>query len=169
MLSFDIRETASKAARVEGALPLDDPVWGEEDIRPAEPLRVEGRLSSAGGGRFYLHGGMSAPAQLDCRRCLTEVRVEVREEIQAVFAPLGDEEASDPDVFTFDPHARDLDLRPALRELWLLAAPGYALCDEACKGLCPTCGKNLNEGACDCPPVPDSRWDALRPPARSSG
>jgi uncharacterized protein len=169
MLSFDIRETTSKAARVDGALAPDDPVWEEEDIRPSEPLEVHGRLSAAGAGRFYLHGHMAAASRMECRRCLLDVRVQVREELQAVFAPIGDEEASDPDVFTYDPHARELDLRPALRELWLLAAPGYALCDEACKGLCPTCGKNLNEGACDCPPVRDSRWGALRPPASSSG
>lgn len=162
MLSYDIRQTSSKAARVEGSLAGDDPVWESEDTRPAAPIRVEGRLSPAGAGRFYLHGWMSAPVEMECRRCLTSVRAEVEEEFQTVFAPEGDEEAVDPDVFIYDPAARELDLRPALRELWLLSVPRYVLCDEACKGLCPTCGKNLNEGQCDCPAVRDSRWDALR-------
>ena len=47
-------------------------------------------------------------------------------------------------------------------EQWLLDVPGYALCREDCKGLCPTCGADLNEGECECPPAADSRWDALR-------
>lgn len=167
MLSFDIRQTSSRAARVEGVLAVDDPIWEEDDLRPAEPLQVEGRLSPAGADRFYLSGRMSAPAQMECRRCLTDVRVEVNEEFQALFAPAGDEEANDPDVFMYDPNAHELDLRPALRELWLISVPRFVVCDEACKGLCPTCGRNLNSGPCDCPPVRDSRWDALRSPAPS--
>jgi uncharacterized protein len=168
MLSFDIRQTSFKAARVEGALPADDPVWEEEDVRPADSLQVEARLSPAGAERFYLNGRMRGSVALECRRCLIDVRADVNEEFQALFAPVGDEGADDPDVFTYDPNAWELDLRPALRELWLIAVPGYVVCDEACRGLCPTCGRNLNEGPCDCPPVRDSRWDALRPPAPSS-
>jgi uncharacterized protein len=37
------------------------------------------------------------------------------------------------------------------------------LCDDACKGLCPQCGRNLNEGTCDCQPdTSDDRFSALR-------
>lgn len=28
--------------------------------------------------------------------------------------------------------------------------PSKHLCKKDCQGVCPTCGKNLNEGACDC-------------------
>lgn len=169
MLSFDIRATSSKAAQVEGSISPEDPVWEEGDILPTEPLQVRARLSAAGGGRFYLSGSMSAPLEMECRRCLTSVRAEVDEPIQSVFAPVGDEDASDPDVFTFDANARELDLRPALRELWLLAVPRFVLCQEACKGLCPRCGKDLNAGDCGCPAMQegDSRWDALRDAAKS--
>ena len=38
-----------------------------------------------------------------------------------------------------------------LREQVLLALPMKALCRVDCKGLCPTCGINLNSGTCDCP------------------
>lgn len=169
MLSFDIRATTSKATHVEGAVSPDDPIWEEDDPQPAEPLRVEGRLSPAGAGRFYLTGRMRAPVEMACRRCLTEVRANVEEEIQALFAPIGDEDTSDPDVFVYDPNVRDLDLRPALRELWLLAVPRFVLCQEACKGLCPRCGRDLNTGDCDCRAQIDSRWEALRAPVKSQG
>ena len=36
------------------------------------------------------------------------------------------------------------------------------LCREDCKGLCFRCGKNLNEGPCDCKSEPDSRFAVLQ-------
>jgi uncharacterized protein len=55
-----------------------------------------------------------------------------------------------------------LDLRPSIRENWLLTVPAYVQCREDCKGLCPTCGTNLNESTCNCTVTKsDSRWDAL--------
>jgi uncharacterized protein len=54
-------------------------------------------------------------------------------------------------------------LEEALREQVLLALPLKAVCREDCKGLCPHCGKNLNEGQCSCAePVDDLRWSALK-------
>jgi uncharacterized protein len=43
-----------------------------------------------------------------------------------------------------------LDLAPLLRAEVLMAAGDKALCREDCKGLCPTCGTNLNKSTCDC-------------------
>lgn len=164
MLSFDIRSLESKAAQVDGSLSPDDPVWEEGDARPAKPVEVSGRLSSANEGRFYFSGRLKGEVVLPCRRCLEDVTVEVDDEIHLIFAENGADEADDPDVFTYDPNARELDLRPAVRENWLLVAPAYVECSEDCKGLCATCGHNLNEGACGCAPVNrDTRWDALLP------
>jgi len=44
-----------------------------------------------------------------------------------------------------------IDLAPMLREHIILAAPMQPLCRENCAGLCPRCGKDLNEGPCQCP------------------
>lgn len=56
-----------------------------------------------------------------------------------------------------------LDLDGLLREDILLELPGKFLCREDCKGLCPECGKNLNEGPCGCGRREmDPRWEALR-------
>jgi len=43
------------------------------------------------------------------------------------------------------------DLTELLRQSILLALPMRPLCSEECKGLCPHCGANLNEGPCGCP------------------
>jgi uncharacterized protein len=62
-----------------------------------------------------------------------------------------------------DGHA--LDLREEVREVVLLEVPWHPLCRSDCRGLCPRCGKNLNEGDCSCPPPrAPSPWDALLHP-----
>jgi uncharacterized protein len=163
MLSFDIRSLEYEAAHVEGRLAPDDPVWEAGDVRPSKPLNVEGRLSAAGPSRFYFSGRMSGEKELPCRRCLTEVGVSVDEELHFIFSAEGDDAMDDPDVYAIDPNAVSLDLRPAVRESWLLAAPAFALCLEDCRGLCANCGTDLNTGSCDCvPAAAASHWDALR-------
>jgi len=164
MLSFDIRALESVAAQIDDDLPADDPIWTETDTRPLDAVHVEGRLSSAGSGRFYLSGRLSGTVRLECRKCLTEVTQDVSEETHFLFSPAGDTTTEDdPDVFAYDPGARQIDVRPAVREGWLLSVPAFVECRADCKGLCPTCGTDLNEGPCDCEPATtDARWDSLR-------
>jgi uncharacterized protein len=162
MLSFDIRSLASRAVQVDGALAADDPVWREEDPRPSRPVHVVGRLSAAGVGRYYFSGHLDGEVAGECRRCLTDVTTSIDEDVQLLFVEADTEGADDPDVFVVDARAHELDLRPALREAWLLAVPALVQCRDDCKGLCPTCGTDLNAEACDCASASDSRWDALR-------
>ncbi len=57
---------------------------------------------------------------------------------------------------------RDVDVTPDLREAVLLNLPANPLCSDLCKGLCPRCGRNLNEELCECRPSSDGgRWGAL--------
>jgi uncharacterized protein len=51
-----------------------------------------------------------------------------------------------------------IDLTHLIMEQFQLALPMKALCMEACKGLCPQCGTNLNTGACDC----NVKWEDPR-------
>lgn len=162
MLSFDRSSLETKAARVDGRLAADDPVWQAGDLRPAGDIAVTGRLSSAGEDRFYFSGRLAGEADEECRRCLTPTRVSVTEELHLLFADANDEESDESDVYLLEPRATTVDLRPALREQWLLAVPGFALCREDCKGLCPKCGADLNLGPCHCEPAIDPRWAALR-------
>jgi len=162
MLSFDIRSLEAKATQVDGSVAPDDSIWEEGDALPAAPIDVTGRLSSAGEGRFYFSGHLKGSATLPCRKCLEEVSVPAGEEVHLIFAETGADEAEDPDVFLYEPGARALDLRAAVRETWLLTAPAFVECRENCRGLCVSCGTNLNESVCNCAPTKtDNRWDAL--------
>jgi uncharacterized protein len=168
MLSFDIRSLATKAVQVDGDLPADDAVWEEGDRRPTTGVHVRGRLSSAGPDRFYFSGHLTGEVAAECRRCLTELVIPVESDVHLIYVEADEEEAADPDEYLIDPRALDLDMRPAVREEWLLAVPAFAQCREDCKGLCPTCGADLNAGACECAPATDSRWEALRRTRNSS-
>lgn len=162
MLLFDKRSVETRAAVVDDTLAADDVVWQEGDPLPVAPLQVTGRLSSAGSGRFYWHGEVAGDVVMPCRRCLTDATVHVEDESHVIFAEAGSDEADDPDVQVLDERSLQIDLRPTVREQWLLNVPSYVVCREDCKGLCPTCGKDLNEGPCACPESRDARWDALR-------
>jgi uncharacterized metal-binding protein YceD (DUF177 family) len=67
----------------------------------------------------------------------------------------------EPGCFTIDEN-NILDLTEAVRQYALLATPMKPLCHQDCSGLCPTCGGNLNQASCNCPPRPaDLRWSEL--------
>jgi uncharacterized protein len=152
MLSFPTRALAVGAVQVNGDLDPDDKVWIEGDLRPAGAVRVTGRLSAAGAGRFYFSGKFVGSALGECRRCLVEVKSEIGSDSHLLFADAEAEVESDadPDVFPLSAgrSGSEVDLRPALREQWLLEVPAFVLCRPDCKGLCPTCGLNLNQGVC---------------------
>jgi uncharacterized protein len=163
MLCFDIRSLEARAESVDGVLDTSDPVWEADDTRPAGVgVHVTGRLSAAGHGRFYLSGRLEGAAVTECRRCLSDVTVAVSEDVHMLFAESGLDDADEQDVFPIPAGARELDLRPAVREEWLLAVPAFALCRDDCRGFCATCGADRNAGACPCAPSTDPRWAGLR-------
>jgi uncharacterized protein len=59
-------------------------------------------------------------------------------------------EVEDDDLGTSYYRDDQIDLNELLREQFYLALPMKPLCDEACQGLCPQCGTNLNTGSCNC-------------------
>ena len=130
MLSFDLRSLESHAVVVNDDLSADDPIWERADVKPEGSVHVSGRLSAAGAGRFYWHGRIEGDVVLECNRCLSEARAHVKDEAHVIFAEVGSEETDDPDVYPLDPKAQEIDLRPVIREEWLLVAPTYALCRE---------------------------------------
>lgn len=150
MLSFAIRTLSQGAIQVDADLPPDDEVWMEGDTLPVSGVHVTGRLSGAGTGRYYFSGTFRGTAAGECRRCLTAVSYDVSGELQLLFADVDDENADEPDVYPIAELGTMLDLRPAVREQWLLDAAQLPLCRPDCKGLCPTCGAELNAGPCAC-------------------
>ena len=115
------------------------------------PVAVSGRLMETAPGSYYWDGRVAASLELRCRRCLTRVPVVLDQRIRALFTE--DDEAGDPAAYIIPHRAAQLDLRDAVREELLLAVPGYPVCRPDCRGICPQCGKDLNEGPCESRPV----------------
>lgn len=158
MLSFPTQTVSAGAVQVNGTLDPDDKVWLEGDQRPTGPgIRVTGRVSAAGAGRFYFSGAFAGHATQECRRCLGEVDLDVAADAHVLFADGEHVDADDPDVYPLmqGRTGTEVDLRAALREGWLLEIPAFVLCRPDCRGLCPTCGANLNLGACKCARKPE--------------
>jgi uncharacterized protein len=70
--------------------------------------------------------------------------------------------------FTVDEH-HVIDLTEAIRQYAEMKMPMKPLCRDDCAGICPSCGRNRNEGDCDCRRrETDPRWAVLLE-ARAAG
>jgi len=52
--------------------------------------------------------------------------------------------------YSLDNEEQHIDLTKDIREEIILGYPLKFLCKDDCLGLCAECGKNLNEGSCQC-------------------
>ena len=116
-----------------------------------------------------LRGRLSTGLELQCARCLEPVKQDVEREFELLYRPLGADAGRDELSVTAAEaeigyyQGDGILLEDVLREQVLLALPLKVTCREDCKGLCPHCGKNLNEEQCSCNvPMEDPRWAALK-------
>lgn len=112
-----------------------------ELARVEEPITAEVRLESLP-HEILARGTVTFTATLSCNRCLTEWVHEDRASFAQLFAPEPDEDGR---AITRDGH---IDLEPVLRDEVGLALPLVPLCKGDCRGLCPTCGTDLNTAPC---------------------
>lgn len=112
-------------------------------------------------------GDLHVEVTLSCARCLAPVRVPLDVPLEEVYTPTLDiltgkpvEPEEEDRALWIDAH-HILDLTEVLRQNVLVSIPMQVLCKPDCRGLCPICGSNLNEGPCACQPEVDPRWAAL--------
>ena len=115
--------------------------------------------------------------ELTCSRCLTQFATPVRFKIEEEFHPTIDimtgarlPQTDDTDEATQIDIHHLLDLREIIRQDLTLALPLVPLCRTNCKGLCPNCGKNWNDGDCECDEQElDPRFAVLKQLLESDG
>jgi uncharacterized protein len=127
-------------------------------------VRVEAEVAKTD-GELHLQGEVETDLQCTCDRCLNAFTAHLHPTF-VVHYVFRDEDAArfDPaETQIIPPGTPAIDIGDDVRQVVQMAVPLKLLCKDTCKGLCPQCGKNLNEGACECRPGPsDPRWDALR-------
>ncbi|HEX2077876.1 MAG TPA: DUF177 domain-containing protein [Longimicrobium sp.] len=163
MLKVSLAALDRGEVRVREQVPPDDPMWEGAAVELAAPLEVDLTARSVGDG-VLARGRLRTTVRLACRRCLASVEQPVDESVDMLFDTLGpDEEEAEGEVYPLPARGDELDLREAVREQLLLRAPEFAVCRDECRGLCPGCGADRNQGECGCAPEPAaSPWDALK-------
>ena len=128
--------------------PVSEPVLAEGTVR-----NTAGVLVMTGDVRTTIHG--------TCDRCAGDFDRDVNIPIDVVLVTeMANEENEDEWVFPLEGDSADLD--DIVRTVFVLNLDSKLLCDEDCKGLCHRCGKNLNEGPCNCQKELDPRFAALK-------
>ena len=128
------------------------------------------------GRKVLVRTRFQVPLTGQCKRCLKPIQLDEAVELTRTYVPedrahapaehksAEPEGSFDPALLDEDTYAgKEIDLAPAVREQILLHIPPPPLCRDDCLGLCPRCGKDLNDGECGCDrAVIDPRWAALK-------
>ena len=138
---------------------LSDLVYGTS--KPvSEPVTASGTVRNTA-GVLVMKGEISTCIHGICDRCASAFDRKVEMPIDVVLVTeLANEENEDEWVFPLE--ADTADLEEIVRTVFVLNMDSKLLCKEDCKGLCCKCGKNLNDGPCDCQKELDPRFAALK-------
>ena len=123
----------------------------------ARPVEVEGTVRNRADA-LELEMTVSATLDAVCDRCGKRFPLPKTTEFRCLLAESAEDDDNDEIVLLQDGKA---DVGELARAAFVLDMDAKTLCSEDCKGLCPRCGANLNEGPCSCKPEADPRWAAL--------
>ena len=125
-----------------------------------EPVSAEGTVRNTA-GVLVLEAVISTNLHAVCDRCAAPFERRVSWPVHAVLTRSLERE-DEADEWTFLLQEGDMaDLDEILTTAFVLNMDSKLLCRPDCKGICPRCGKNLNEGACSCRPEIDPRLAVL--------
>ena len=109
--------------------------------------------------QIILNSETKIKAGMVCDRCSEKYDQVIKSEYKMVYLLRGTEEENEStDIVYLNSDADKINIKDDIRDYALLALPMKKLCTEDCKGLCYRCGKNLNEGACECN---ENKWKPL--------
>jgi len=117
------------------------------------------------GNEILLKSSIRVDGTFECDRCVTQFVTPLTPKYQMYYVldQAGAERFDPADVQVMAPGLTVIDITEDVRQTVLLSVPLKRLCRPGCRGLCPECGKNLNEGPCGCKvTIEDGRWDTLR-------
>ena len=127
----------------------------------SEPVQAQGMVRNTA-GVLVMSGEIFTTIHGTCDRCASPFDREVRFSLDDVVlvTEMADEENEDEWVFPLEGDSADLE--DIVRTVFVLNFGSKLLCREDCQGLCCRCGKNLNDGPCNCQKELDPRFAALK-------
>ena len=124
------------------------------------PARIKGTVSNNGKGLEF-KAIFTGEMDTSCARCTDDIRVAIEFEINEFFIRDEDHNDQDGDVYIYSGY--QIDVTDAIIDCLVMNIDSRYLCTPDCKGLCPTCGTNLNFETCSCADDSiDPRWEKLK-------
>lgn len=130
-------------------------LYGEKPFD--HPIRVTGCVRNMAGA-LQLEGRAVSELDTRCDRCLKPITVALDVPVETLLAEELEDEESDEIVLLKN---GTVDLGEIFSTACILALDGKYLCEETCRGLCGTCGADLNKGPCGCKKELDPRFAVL--------
>ena len=167
-MQINLREIYGKqhTTHLSEQLDMADIVKNEPSLHSAGPMRSDVD-AGAESGNIVVHGHVEGELELVCSRCLTVFPSRLSFQFEEVFsnetreAEEGDK-MDEENLINYVTEDK-VDLVPYIEEHILLELPRFPVCEEHCKGLCPTCGRNRNTESCKCnDEKTDPRWSGLK-------
>lgn len=146
----DLHEPAS-IKQLDGTLDVASYAVGGMKLETPNGIEYHLQLTNAGEG-IVLSGEVKCTATTLCARCLKKTQLDIAGEAEGYYVLEATQEAQGYESDEFECVAQDgsFDIAAAIEAALVYATPYVVLCKEDCKGLCPQCGADLNEGPCGC-------------------
>ena len=145
--------------KIDGEVDLPDTDFMGEMYTFKTPISVKGDVTN-NGKSLILAVVCSGKMGTQCARCMKDITVDIDFPVEEHLVRSDGEFSEDEDIITFDGHTVELD--GIIADNLIMNIEGRYLCKDDCKGLCPVCGQDLNEGECGCSrEVIDPRWQGL--------
>ena len=142
----------AESSHFEGELDIPMLAAGPDEYRFNAPIVWDAEVTNTGDALLIM-GKASGIAATQCARCLDDVEYDLEGDIEGYFL-INDESAAPDDMeddeFDVLPESHIVDMTPLICAALLVDVPEPPLCSDDCRGLCPQCGANLNDGDCGC-------------------
>lgn len=155
----DILKVYGSSIDVDGEVTMPETAFLGEDFVFTRPMTVKGSIVN-NGKALELNAVCDGVMKVHCARCTKQIEQEIKFKVKELFMKDDGEVGDDEDVVLFEGY--DIDITDIVVNHFLMNVSAKYVCSEECKGLCPKCGKDLNEGECGCSAgVIDPRWAGL--------
>lgn len=115
-----------------------------QDFFLVEPLKISAAAHWVEEGLLSVNLRFGTKVRGSCIRCLENAELEISDELLYLYSSCGQVDKNDEMVVEIKNFGKTLDIAEQVWESLVLSLPRGLLCSEACKGLCSSCGANLN-------------------------
>lgn len=158
---LDLNKLHGQREHIERTLKPSDLGDPDPEYTIVAPVELTMDVAKVGDEAFEAIGRVKTSLEMVCSRCLEPFTTPVDASFELRYVPEpapdasdegGEEEVAEDDLTTAFYRDGALDISELLREQFQLTLPMKPLCSDACRGLCPQCGTNLNRSECECKP-----------------